>query len=137
MPMSGFTCDIRKHCVTDYPKHKHFAMSSFDFMKECCAMKLRPCLVFLDGCHDYDVVIEEVAFFLEALATHGVILMHDTYPPNERGLRRGANSDSYRVRQEIETWRDRVDCFTWPYTAGSHGLTMVLKKAENRPYFRE
>ena len=132
-----YTCDIKKQCVTDYPKHKHFAMSSFDFMKEFATWDVKPALVFLDGCHDYDVVIEEVKFFLEVLATHGVILMHDTYPRKEKSLRHGACSDSYRVRQEVEGWRNIVDCFTWPYTAGSCGLTMIMKKEENRPYFRE
>ncbi len=131
-----YTCDIRRHCVTDYPRHKHFAMSSFDFMKQDFLQKLSPCLVLLDGCHDYDVVIEEVKFFLALLHPHGVLLLHDTYPPNEGHLRRGACSDSYKVRQEVETWRKIVDCFTWPYTAGTCGLTMILKKAENRPYWR-
>lgn len=132
-----YTCDIRRNCVTNYPKHKHFLMSSFDLMKEPIIRSTRPALVFLDGCHDYDVVIEEVKFFLTILLTHGVVLIHDTYPAAEHDLRRGACSDAYRVRQEVETWKDKVDCFTWPYTARNCGLTMVLKKAESRPFFRK
>ena len=131
-----YSCDIRRHCVTDYPKHLHQAVSSFSFMEWFATADITPALVFLDGCHDYEVVMQEVKFFLRMLHTHGVILLHDTYPKKEENLARNRCSDSYRVRQELERWTDVVDCFTWPYTAGGVGLTMVLKKAEDRPYFR-
>jgi len=132
-----YTCDIRKNTVTDYSKHTHYTMPSFDFMKEFAQLKKQPSVVFLDGCHDYDVVIEEVKFFLNIMKFGGVLFMHDTYPAKEFHLEKGQCSDSYKVRQEVEGWRNIVDCFTWPYTAGNVGLTMVIKKMEDRPFFRE
>jgi hypothetical protein len=100
-------------------------------------LNARPALVFLDGCHDYEVVIEEAKYFLTALCTHGIILIHDTLPKKEEHLRRGACSTAYKARQEIEAWApELIDCFTWPFTAGRHGLTMIVKKEEDRPYFR-
>ena len=41
----------------------------------------------------------------------------------------------YKVRQELET-RDDIQIFTWPYTAANCGLTMVMKKEPNRPYYK-
>lgn len=134
---SFYTCDIRKQVVIDYKKHKHFAMPSMKFMPLFLDFKELPAVIFLDGCHDYDVVIQEVKFFFTIMNTGGVIFLHDTMPRGERALARGACSDSYRVRQELETWTKIADCFTWTYTAGNCGLTMINKKEENREYFRK
>lgn len=133
-----YTCDIRKQVVIDYAKHKHFAMSSFDFIKGFDEyVNEPPSVVFLDGCHNYDVVIQEVKFFFNVLNTGGFIFMHDTMPRTDKSLAGGACSDSYRVRQEVEKWTEIADCLTLPYTAGNNGLTMLIKKEENRIYYRK
>lgn len=135
-----YTCDIRKQVKMDYDKHRHFAISSLHFMAQYdVSINEVPAVVFLDGCHDAEVVLPEVQFFFPRLITGGVIFMHDTLPVNEKHvLDKGLCSDSYLVRQEIETWcPEKADCFTWPYTAGPHGLTMVIKKEEDRAYYRK
>ena len=133
-----YTCDIRKQVVIDYEKHLHFDMSSLEFMKGFDEyVGEGPSVVFLDGCHDYDVVIQEVKFFFFVLNIGGFIFMHDTMPRKEKALARGACSDSYRVRQEVETWTEIADCLTLPYTAGNCGLTMIIKKEEDRIYYRK
>lgn len=133
-----YTCDIRKQVVIDYAKHKHFAMPSLEFIKRFDEyVGEPPSVVFLDGCHDYDVVIQEVEFFFFVIITGGIIFMHDTMPRKDRSLGRGACSDSYRVRQEVETWTEIADCLTWPYTAASNGLTMLIKKEKDRIYYRK
>jgi len=135
-----YTCDIRKQVKMDYEKHKHFALSSFIFMEQYDEeVKEAPAVVFLDGSHNAEVVLPEVKFFFPRLITGGVIFMHDTLPKNEQHvLDKGLCSDAYLVRQEIETWcPEKADCFTWPYTAGPHGLTMLIKKEEDREYFRK
>ncbi len=132
------TCDIRRVSKMAYEKHRHFGMSSLDFLKIYDEqVKERPAVVFIDGNHDYDFVIQEVKFFFPRLNTGGMIFMHDTMPRKEKALEHAACSDSYRVRQELETWTDVADCFTWFYTAGNCGLTMINKKEENRVYFRK
>jgi len=126
-----YTCDIRKNVVIDYAGHTHFAMSSLAFIEGFDKYVWEvPAAVLLDGCHDYDTVIQEIIFFFEKLVVGGVIFLHDTMPKLEKNLRRGSCSNSYLVRQEVEGWTN-ADCFTWPYTAGNVGLTMLLKREEN------
>ena len=131
-----YTCDINPDKVRKpfFDKHKHFLMSSFEFMEE---FDDSPAVVFLDGDHNYNVVSTEFEFFFDKLAVGGVIFIHDTLPPNTEHLVPGSCSDSYRLRQELEKQYDNLGCFTWPYTAGACGLTMVIKKATDRPYFKQ
>ncbi len=128
-----YTCDIRRPVVADYNGHEHFMGSSFDFMKQ---FDDYPSVVMVDGCHDYEIVKEEFRFFFKQLQTGGVMFFHDTLPRVEKSLDKAACSDSYKLRQEIEGMNHMLDCFTWPYTAGNVGLTMVLKKEKDRPYYR-
>ena len=128
-----YTCDIKFQVEIDYVKHTHFMGTSLDFIKQFDQTGLS--IVFLDGCHAYDVVMEEFNFFYARLKTGGMIFLHDTNPKREALLAHGSCSDSYRVRQELETRREDMEVFTWPYTAGNVGLTMVLKKETDRPYY--
>lgn len=116
--------------------HIIFEGISFDFMKQ---FKDSPAIVFIDGCHDYAVAKKEFEFFLDKLIVGGVIFLHDTLPPQENLLDKAASGDVYKLRQEIEkkTYILNIDIFTWPYTAIDSGLTMVLKKEQDRPYWRQ
>ena len=113
--------------------HTVFIGTSFDFMKQ---FKDTPSIVLIDGCHDYAVVKKEFEFFLDKLIEGGVIWLHDTAPFKEELLESNACSDSWKLRQEIERRTD-VDCLTWLYTGIGMGLTMVLKRETNPPYWRE
>jgi len=98
-------------------------------------------LGLIDGRHEAATVRQELAFFLELLSIHGIIFLHDTYLQTDERMRdesdpRGAASDVYKVRQEMEQ-DDRVQTFTWPYTAGDCGLTMVMKLDPDRAYYRK
>jgi len=128
-----FSCDINYKKEVNEPLFKTIAKSSVDFMKSFNGI---PSLVLLDGCHDYDVVIEEANFFIKKLVVHGVLFIHDTYPCLPGYLVHESCSDCYRVRIELEKRTD-IYCFTWPYTANNQGLTMILKKDFNRPFYRE
>jgi len=134
--VSFYTCDIKFHVEIDYSNHFHFAGPSLDFMKQFNEPNVS--IVFLDGCHDYNVVMQEFYFFYERLKDKGMIFLHDTSPARKALLARGSCSDSYKVRQEIEQKRDELDCdvMTWPYTSGNVGLTMVLKKDLNRASYQ-
>lgn len=129
-----YTCDINSKIEFDYKNHSHFLGTSFDFMKQFNDI---PSVVFLDGCHQAQIVLEEVEFFLRKLISGGVIFLHDTAAAEAKNLGPKGASTSYRVRQYYETLIDEVDCFTWPYTARNHGLTMILKKEKDRPYWRK
>lgn len=95
----------------------------------------------IDGRHDSITVRLEMNFFLNLLTPGGVIFMHDTYLQTDAKIRdeshpRGLAGDVYKVRQELEKRKD-VQTFTWPYTAMNQGLTMVMKRELNRPYYRK
>ena len=128
-----YTCDLNKNISPLFNKHFHFNCSSLHFINQFDSI---PSVVFLDGNHDYDVTIKEVEFFLDKMIIGGVIFMHDTYPPSEQHLTHKYCSDSYKLRQEYEKRIDIVDCFTWPYTSGNCGLTMMIKKDPKRPYYK-
>jgi len=83
----------------------------------------------IDGEHSYEVVIQEVNFFLERLSTGGILFLHDTYPP-DNWVNKDRCGDVYRVRRELET-REDIQIFTWPYTAISCGLTMIMNIDKN------
>jgi len=91
----------------------------------------------IDGDHRYKVAIQEINFFLPKLSPGGIIFMHDTYPPREEWARENGRhcGDVYKIRQELEI-RNNVQVLTWPYTAADCGLTMVMKKEPNRPYYK-
>lgn len=128
-----YSCDIEKKVDPIFSNHFHFHGSSFDFISQ---FNDRPSVVFLDGNHDFQIVVKEAEFFLERLVIGGVLFIHDTYPPSELHLNRKNCSNCYKIRQELERKRSVVDCFTWPYTAGDCGLTMVIKKDPNRLFYR-
>jgi len=122
-----------------YDKHECFIGRSEDFMLNF-HFNEKPAIVFLDGEHSYKAVKAEVDFFLSMLKEGGVLFMHDTFPKNEEQTVVDKNGrkpgDVYRMRQELERMPD-VDVFTWPYSALQMGLTMVMKHAKDRPYWRE
>ena len=129
-----YTCDLGKDIPPIFNGHFHFHGSSFDFINQ---FDHHPSVVFLDGNHDHKITMIEVEFFLKKLVIGGVIFMHDTYPPTEKHLDIRNCCDSYKTRVEYEKKRDIVDIFTWPYTAGNCGLTMIIKKDPERPYYRK
>lgn len=106
---------------------------SHDFIEE---FDDTPSVVLIDADHKYEVARMEFDFFFERLVPGGVIFLHDTMPPSEDFLTEKGCDDVYRLRQELEKRTD-LDCFTWPYTAGYMGLTMVIKKEKDRPYWEE
>ena len=95
-----------------------------------------PAVVLLDGDHKYEIARMEFDFFFARLVPGGVIFLHDTMPPSEEFITDQGCDDVYKLRQELEK-RDDLDCFTWPYTSEYMGLTMVIKKETNRPYWEK
>ncbi len=127
-----YSCDVKKRRC-DWAKEigipNVFCGKSFDFIKQF--PKISVALVFIDGCHDSEVVMKETEFFLKKLVLGGVIFLHDTYPPFDRLKHCGT---VWKVRQEME--RSEVQTFTWPYTAVDRGLTMLMKKIPGSYYMR-
>ena len=91
-----------------------------------------PALVFIDGCHDAEIIIQESMFFIHKMLPGGVMFLHDTYLHEgweNRLEKKNLFSDSYIARWELENLKN-IWCFTFPYTANACGLTMVMKRPE-------
>jgi len=120
--------------VEENPEAQHDGLiiyngSSLDFIETFDDV---PALVFIDGCHDSEVIMQEAMFFLHRLPSGGVIFLHDTYLIEgweHRIAKKNLFSDTYRARWELENLKN-VWCFTFPYTANACGLTMVMKRPE-------
>ena len=132
--LSGFSY------IRIYNGHKPIWCSSDEFMEkfnEPCAV------VLIDGSHDYETAKKEFDFFYGKLVEGGVIFLHDTYPPVAEGddpaafLSPIGAGNVWKLRQELEKNRTGMEIFTWPYTAGWSGLTMILKKEKELPYWGE
>ena len=116
-----------------FEDHVFIQKFSHDFIDE---FDDTPAVVLIDADHKYEVAKMEFEFFFKILVPGGVIFLHDTMPPSEEFLTEEGCDDVYRLRQELEK-RPDLDCFTWPYTAQYMGLTMVIKKETDRPYWEE
>lgn len=134
-----YSCDINTEKTYKlFHGHEVRMMSSEDFMED---FEENPAVVLIDGDHSYKTAKMEFDFFFEKLVTGGVIFLHDTYPPiavdddPEKFLGETACGDVWKLRQDLEKRRDEMDVLTWPYGAGWSGLTMILKKEKDRPYW--
>jgi hypothetical protein len=131
-----YCCDIKEEKqIKHFSLQENHLMRSEDFFDVFDEKDENPAVVFIDADHHYDAAKMEFDYFFDKLVPGGVIFLHDTMPPHEEHLRGSACGDVYRLRQELEKRTDEMDCFTWPYTATYSGLTMVLKKEEDRPYW--
>ena len=130
-----YSCDKSPRKNKVYFKDHIFVQKlSVDFIKEFDDI---PAVVLIDADHSYETAKMEFDFFFDKLIPGGVIFLHDTLPPDESYVNPSACHDVYKLRQELEQRTDEMDCFTWPYTAGWCGLTMILKKEKDRPYWEE
>jgi len=114
-------------------------MDSFDFMKLDCFKNMEVALFLIDGNHKNKYVSKEAEFLVSKLVPGGVGFIHDTFIKKdyyEKYKARGKTTEPYLTRLELEK-RDDIWCLTWPYTANRCGLTQIIKKEENRPFYRQ
>ncbi|MHA2055617.1 MAG: class I SAM-dependent methyltransferase [Candidatus Hodarchaeales archaeon] len=109
--------------------------NSFAFAKW---LKETPAIIFLDGNHTTSIVEKEISLFLPKLATNGVMFLHDTCPwqsTYEKKTAKGKDMQLYTIKNKLKK-DPSLEVFTWPFTAASCGLTMILKKDMNEPWYR-
>lgn len=130
-----YSCDKAPRKNRTYTDNHIFVQKySHDFIEE---FDDTPSVVLIDADHHYEIAKMEFDFFFDKLVPGGVIFIHDTMPPVAYYMEMTACGDVYKLRQELEQRTDEMDCFTWPYTAGWCGLTMVIKKEKDRPYWEK
>ena len=95
-------------------------------------------LGFIDGEHTHGTSLRDFWNIYEHLVPDGYVFLHDTYPKDKNWLDENACGDVYLTRQALEK-DPRLDVFTFTaeHTAWGTGLTLVRKKPENLPYYKE
>lgn len=137
-------CDTNKKKVDKATKHfkniSTYIGRSLDYIKKLSDFPIA--IGMIDGEHIYETVMVEFDWIFERLSKNGMIFIHDTYPSKEEWVtdNNKFSGNVYKVRQELEK-RDDLQIFTWPYGAAYSdiecGLSMVMKKESNRPFYRE
>lgn len=141
--VNQYTCEITERFIERFcpnggihDNHTIYNGYSWDLLKE---LNEDIAIAFLDGTHVYEQSKKECDTILTKMPAGGVIFIHDTYPSKDKHVRSDGKrcGDVYRVRQEFEK-SDKVWTFTWPYhsQAQTCGLTMIMKKEEDVPFYR-
>lgn len=132
-----YSVDMARHKLVKYSQFQTCILGKTDdFMEHYDEyIKKDLGLVLIDANHNHEQARKEFNFLFPKVVFGGVIFIHDTYPPHEEYLSETSCGDVYKLRQELEKRTDEMDVFTWPYTARWMGLTMVIKKEKDRPYW--
>jgi hypothetical protein len=80
-------------------------------------------LIFLDSSHEFEATVRELIQIQRVLVPNGVLLMHDTYPPNPDQAIPGRCGDVWKVpamMRHMPHW----ECST---LAAEYGLTIARK----------
>ena len=136
-----YICDINRGKISKARKNLKRTIlyngKSLDFIKEIDNISIS--IGMIDGEHRYETAIKEFNWIFKNLNKNGIIFIHDTYPYDEKWISYRKSGDVYKVRQELEK-RDDLQIFTWPYGSSwkgyECGLSMVMKKEENRPFYK-
>ena len=102
---------------------------SDDFFKDVKIPELA--VAFIDGEHTYEQAWKDFYNILRLINPEGLILLHDTLPPDEEYLDLNRCGTVYKLRRELET-DARFDVFTFPHSAMDVGLTMVRRRREGQ-----
>jgi len=136
-----YSCDkdmeiIKKYGCPIHKKHKIYHLDSMGFV---LTLNISPSIVFIDGDHRHEQTIAKVRYFLDRMKFGSILFLHDTFPKEEKYVYESGRKcgNVYKTRQELEK-DNSVWTFTWPYPnqAQGHGLTMVMPKLINPPYYR-
>lgn len=91
-------------------------------------IKLTPLsVVFIDGSHLYEDVKSDFYNSLKYLVKDGIIILHDTLPPDKSWTIESKCGTVYKFRREIEG-DNFLDVFTFPFSAFNVGLSIIRKR---------
>ncbi len=108
-----------------------------DFFEKSPEAKKKYNMIFIDANHDFEYVKRDFFKSFEVLADNGLILLHDTYPPNEKYVKHC--KDAWHVKYLIDEFigdenynnicsnehdGDKIETVTLPFF---YGITIVRK----------
>lgn len=92
---------------------------------------------FIDGDHNYEQAAKDFWNVWPLVVEHGVVALHDTYPPDESYTDENRCGDVFKLRQQLEVKSNQMDVFT--VTRGAAigvGITFVRKKPSSLPFYQ-
>jgi len=91
-------------------------------------------LVFIDADHSYEQSMKDFAGVFPFVKDNGIIVLHDSYPPNEAHTGEGsACGDVWKTAWEIRTqWKNVCEIVTIPAEFGFS----IIRKAEGQLLWR-
>lgn len=103
--------------INDCPNFdgQFFKMTTDEFFN---TVKNKYDLIFIDACHDIDYVIRDFKNSLNSLNSHGIIVLHDTYPINESMCHNSLCSDCYKIISHIKINYPNLQMFNFPISPG-------------------
>ena len=135
-----YSIDLNSGKLKDYNYHKYFAghYVMWGDSREITGRWDKPIAVMLiDGTHDYEIAKTEFANMWPHVVEGGMVFIHDTYPPQEEFLSEYACGDVWKFRKDLEKRQDEMDILTLPYTGKWCGVSVIIKKEKERPYWGE
>jgi predicted O-methyltransferase YrrM len=87
-------------------------------------------IIFLDACHDYQIVLEEIAKYRQLLSDNGIIVLHDTsvhgksFDTTNQGGVRKALIDSVKVFPDL-----KPIFFEYPLWLNDCGAALLVKQS--------
>jgi len=82
---------------------------------------------FIDGSHEYDIVKRDFWSMNELLVKDGMIVLHDSLPPDESWSVNHKCGQVYKLRIDLEN-DPRFDVLTFPFSAFNVGLTIIKRR---------
>lgn len=119
---------------SSYKRVVCFAGSSDELFKRVPITPIA--LAFIDGDHNYLQAKKDFENVWPLVVEHGVVLLHDTYPPSEEYTDENKCGDVYKLRQELRFASD-MDVLTLTRgTCIGVGLTIIRKHPKKKEYFQ-
>jgi hypothetical protein len=122
----SYAVDIDKRCYNNIKHNKNliwFCGKSTDFLRQHNSKKKFD-LVFIDGAHEYKASLGDFEQVLPLVNENGIILLHDTYPPEERFLSKSYCNDTYKTAEHIKRNYTQYELVTLPFY---YGISIVRK----------
>jgi len=87
-------------------------------------------IIFIDADHSFEQVKKDFKNSLKHLNEHGIIILHDTDPFEEKYLESTYCGDSYKMHDWIKSEYPELDLITLPI--GVAGLTLISRNKDRR-----
>ena len=108
--------------VQDVSNLSFINSNSHDALKNLIKLNIEAELIFIDGDHNADVVMQDFMLSTKLISPSGIIIIHDTYPRNLSFTTTDTCADSYLIPDRIKNLPQDFNIITIPVHPG---LTII------------